>query len=131
LLDKIISGTDGITTINVVNGSMVIIGDVNTSTIDIGDIQALGNGADLNQASVLLHETVEQYEIQVKGKPIIKAHLSASGAERLVTGSYIDPINRPIGNGQMLVHVLTPTGKTTRTIIVSMNEKGNVTGVKR
>jgi RHS repeat-associated protein len=131
LLDKIINGADGMTSINVENGSTAIIGDVNTGTIDIGDIQALGSGADLNQESALLHETVEQYEIQVKGKSSIKAHLSASGAERLVTGSYIDPINRPIGNGQMLVPVLDPTGKTIRTIIVSINEKGNVTGIKR
>ena len=131
LLDKIINGADGMTSINVENGSMAIIGDVNTGTIDIGDIQALGSGADLNQESALLHETVEQYEIQVKGKSSIKAHLSASGAERLVTGSYIDSINRPIGNGQMLVPVLDPTGKTIRTIIVSINEKGNVTGIKR
>jgi RHS repeat-associated protein len=93
LLDKIINGADGMTSINVENGSTAIIGDVNTGTIDIGDIQALGSGADLNQESALLHETVEQYEIQVKGKSSIKAHLSASGAERLVTGSYIDPIN--------------------------------------
>lgn len=78
MLDNIISGTDGMTTINVENGSSVIIGDVNTSTIDIGDIQALGNGPDLNQESALLHETVEQYGVQVKGKSaeLIWMHLA-------------------------------------------------------
>ena len=40
LLDKIINGADGMTSINVENGSTAIIGDVNTGTIDIGDIQA-------------------------------------------------------------------------------------------
>lgn len=131
MLDNIISGTDGMTTINVENGSSVIIGDVNTSTIDIGDIQALGNGPDLNQESALLHETVEQYGVQVKGKSAVRAHLDASGAERLVTGSYIDPFNRPIENGHMLVLVLSSTGEKIRTIIVPIDRNGNVTGIKR
>ena len=131
LLDNIISGTDGMTTINVEKGSSVIIGDVNLSSIDIGDIQALGSGPDLNQESALLHETVEQYGIQVKGKSAVKAHLDASGAERLVTGSYIDPFNRLIENGCMLVPVLSSTGEKIKTIIVPIDRNGNVTGIKR
>ena len=131
LLDNIISGTDGMTIINVENGSSVIIGDVNTSTIDIGDIQALGNGPDLNQESALLHETVEQYGVQVKGKSAVRAHLDASGAERLVTGSYIDPFNRPIENGRMFVTVLSSSGEKIKTIIIPIDRNGNVTGIKR
>lgn len=57
--------------------------------------------------------------------------MDASGAERLVTGSYIDPFNRPIENGHMLVPVLSSTGEKIRTIIVPIDRNGNVTGIKR
>jgi len=131
-LDKVISGTDGMTTINVVNGTSVVIGDVNLRTIDIGDIQALGNGTDVNQSSALLHETFEQYGVQVKGQTSMAAHLNASGVERLVTGSYVDPINRPLAGGQLSVPVLNPiTGNTIKTVIIYVNRAGNVTGIKR
>ena len=132
VLNRVISGTDGMTTINVVNGTSVVIGDVDTSTIDIGDIQALGNGTDVNQGSALLHETIEQYGIQVKGQTSIMAHLNASGVERIVTGSYVDPINRFLDGGQLSVPILDQTtGNPLKTVIIYVNNKGNVTGIKR
>jgi RHS repeat-associated protein len=131
-LDKVISGTDGMTTINVANGTSVVIGDVNTSTIDIRDIQVLGNGTDINQGSALLHETIEQYGVQIKGQTPTVAHLKASGAERMVTGSYADPINRFLVSGQLSVPILDPaTGNTLKTVIIYVNNSGNVIGIRR
>ena len=130
-LNKVISGTDGMTTINVVNGTSVVIGDVSTATIDIGDIQALGNGSDVNQGSALLHETFEQYGVQVKGQAPTTAHLRASGVERAVTGSYVDPINRPLVNGQLSVPVLDASGNVIKTVIIHVDSAGNVTGITR
>lgn len=127
-----ISGTDGMTTINVANGTSVVIGDVNTSTIDIRDIQVLGNGADINQGSALLHETIEQYGVQIKGQTPTVAHLKASGVERMVTGSYVDPINRFLVSGQLSVPILDPaTGNTLKTVIIYVNNSGNVIGIRR
>lgn len=117
---------------NVVNRTSVVIGDVNAKTIDIGDIQALGNGTDVNQGSALLHETFEQYGVQVKGYAPMKAHSNASGVERLVTGSYVDPVNRYLEGGQLSVPILDPfIGNTIKTVIIYVNGAGNVTGVKR
>ena len=131
-LNKVISGTDGMTTINVVNGTSVVIGDVIAKTIDIGDIQALGNGKDINQGSALLHETIEQYGVQVKGQGPKSAHLKASGAERLVTGSYVDPLNRYNEGGKFRIPILDPiTESPIKTVIIYVNGKGNVTGIKR
>lgn len=109
-----------------------MIGDVNTATIDIGDIQALGEGSDINQSSAILHETVEQYNIQIKDQNHMKAHLKASGAERLVTGSYVHPIDRFTNNGEMHVPILSPSGsEIQKTVVIYINSVGNVIGIKR
>jgi len=120
------------TTINVVNGTSVVIGDVNTRTIDIGDIQALGNGTDINQGSTLLHETFEQYGVQVKKQTSTTAHLIASGIERFVTGSYVDPLNRPLIGGQLSIPILNSiTRDTLRIIIIHVDSINNITGITR
>ncbi|WP_321439185.1 RHS repeat-associated core domain-containing protein [uncultured Bacteroides sp.] len=129
-LSKVIDG-NGMTTINVVNNTPVVIGDVKTKTIDIGDIKALGNGTDVNQGSALLHETWEQYEIQVKGQTEIKAHLNAAGIENLVTGSRTDPINRFLTRGQLSVPILDSLGNVVKTVVINVNSAGNVTNITR
>lgn len=129
-LSKVIDG-NGMTTINIVDGTPVVIGDVKTKTIDIGDIKALGNGTDVNQESALLHETWEQYGVQVKGQTEIKAHLSAAGVENLVTGSRTDPINRFLTGGQLSVPILDSSGNVVKTIIIHVNSAGNVTNITR
>ena len=132
LLNNIVNGTDGTTLLNVENGTPIVIGDVNTATIDIGDIQALGEGSDINQSSAILHETVEQYNIQIKDQNHMKAHLKASGAERLVTGSYVHPIDRFTNNGEMRVPILSPSGsEIQKTVVIYINSVGNVIGIKR
>jgi len=73
------------TTINVVNNTNVEIGDIGTATIDIGDIKAL-NGKMATSAGALIHETWEQYQVQVKNKRPKMAHISAIGTENVVVG---------------------------------------------
>ena len=130
VLSKIIDG-NVMTTINVENSTSVVIGDAKTKTIDIGDIKALGNGTDVNQGSALLHETWEQYEIQVKGQTEIKAHLNAAGVENLVTSSRTDPVNRFLTDGKLRVPILDSSGNVVKTVIIYVNSAGNVTNITR
>ena len=85
ILNKIVN-TQGVTKLNVENGSMVRIGDVNTGTIDIGDIKALGGETPINDIGALFHETYEQYEIQVYNKDINTAHIEACAKEGALSG---------------------------------------------
>jgi hypothetical protein len=131
-LDKIINGTDGMTTINVVNGTADVIGNVTTATIDIGDIQALGTGTDINQGSALLHETWEQYGVQVRGQAPINAHIGAASVESLVVGVLPDPLNRSNVGGNMVIPILDPMTRTIlKTVTIHINAVGNVTGITR
>jgi len=91
------------TTINVVNRSSdVLIGNVNTATIDIGDIKAL-NGRIASSAGALIHETLEQYNVQAKVVGNNTAHVRATRTENSVTGYQADPFTRIQGNENMLV----------------------------
>jgi hypothetical protein len=50
----------------------------------------------------------------------------------MVTGSYVDPINRFLVSGQLSVPILDPaTGNTLKTVIIYVNNSGNVTGIRR
>ncbi|MCC8185988.1 MAG: hypothetical protein LIP08_00355 [Bacteroides sp.] len=129
-LNQIISD-NGITTINVVNSTPDVIGTAATATVDIADIQALGDGAYINQSSALLHQTWEQYAIQVKGQNVTKAHLNAAAVENLVTGSRPDPLHRYLQNGCLSVSILDSSGNILRTVIIQVNTMGNVTGITR
>jgi hypothetical protein len=67
-LNIVINGA-GTTTINVVqNSESVLIGELSSATIDVGDMAKLPNGtggfAPINSASTLIHEVWEQYQIQ-------------------------------------------------------------------
>lgn len=85
-LDKVVNGTDGMTTINVVNESEdVLIGLASAAKIDIGDIQKIGNG-NVSSGGALMHETWEQYKIQVGKVDINKAHKQAIGVENTISG---------------------------------------------
>lgn len=77
-----------ITTINVVNNSKeVVIADGNSATIDIGDIKKIGDHGFVTSGSVIGHEILEQYYMQVKGCTINNAHLYASSKEQGMTRS--------------------------------------------
>ena len=50
----------------------------------------------------------------------------------MVTGSYVDPINRFLVSGQLSVPILDPaTGNTLKTVIIYVNNSGNVIGIRR
>jgi hypothetical protein len=92
-LGAVVNGTDGMTTINVVNGDNgVQFGDITTATIDIGDIGALPTAelAPITSGSVLIHEVTEQYNMQVKvatldpRNPGLDAHKKAARVEGTV-----------------------------------------------
>ena len=75
------------TTINIVdNSSEILIGDASKKTIDIGDIQALGDNAPTSSSAALLHETNEQFLVQAKGVKLFKAHNSSIQMEAKYTG---------------------------------------------
>ncbi len=75
------------TTINIVdNSSEILIGDASKKTIDIGDIQALGDNDPTSSSAALLHETNEQFLVQAKGVELFKAHNSSIQMEAKYTG---------------------------------------------
>lgn len=87
-------------TLNVVNNSEeVMIGDVNTSTIDIGDILALGDECIVNAGTSLMHETKEQFDIQIKKISVINAHRNAVGLENSMMNAQISVIRECFGFG--------------------------------
>ena len=75
------------TTINIVdNSAEILIGDASKKTIDIGDIQALGDNGPTSSSAALLHETDEQFLVQAKGVELFKAHNSSIRMEAKYTG---------------------------------------------
>ena len=57
--------------------------------------------------------------------------MKASGTERMVTGSYVDPINRFLVSGQLSVPILdSVTENILKTVIIYVNNSGNVTGIR-
>ena len=82
--------------------SKVFVGNVNTATIDIGDIKAL-NGRIASSAGALIHETEEQYRIQVKKLDNVTAHKKATIIENTVTGYNTDYRTRLINDGNIPV----------------------------
>lgn len=87
IINRVIND-DGLVTLNVVNNSeSVVIGDVSTATIDVGDMLALGDDCHVNAGTTLMHETYEQYEIQTKSIAIALAHCHAIGIEKVMMNS--------------------------------------------
>ncbi len=118
--------------INIVNNSSdIIIADANDKKIDIGDVNAIGEGAYINKYSVLAHETYEAYNYQAKNIPLKNAHLNASGIERLMTGSYIDPLERDINaNGISNIPIRNANNVIIHNIIIH-TANGNIKKVSR
>jgi hypothetical protein len=119
----------GMTTINVVKDDTgVLIGDVTTSTIDIGDMSKLPTGgfAPVNSASTMIHEVWEQYQVQVNSvslnpaNPNWDAHVKSTRLEGTVIqqGMGISPVREMVpaasstgymdvnsSNGKARIHV--------------------------
>lgn len=137
-LDKVINGTDGMTSINVVRDSeQVPIGVSATQTIDIGDIEKIGEGA-VSSGGALMHETWEQYKMQVGGLDVTRAHIQAVGLETAISGKqrigfggefHYDYSNLKTGVKSSTGTIIVPLKNTPSTLIYL--NKNNVTRVIR
>jgi hypothetical protein len=140
-LGTIING-NGMTTINfTMNDQNTLVGDITTATVDMGDVQAFGNGQWVDQAGAFIHEVHEQYQVQVVNQAQqtpannLRAHIRATGVEGRTTGNVYNP-DRPTtpnaaGNGgTVTVPVRNPaTGQWHNVTIQYQNN--NVTGIIR
>jgi hypothetical protein len=133
-LNTIFNG-NGMTNINVVNNdNNVLVGDINTHTMDIGDIQQFGTGQWVDQTGAFIHEANEQYNLQVNHTSQQTAHIRATVTESRTTGNVYDPI-RPSsapasGTGTVTVPVRDPaTGQWHNVMVNYVN--GNVISITR
>ncbi len=95
-LSKIIKDEKTVT-LNIVNNSEdVVIGDIETARVDIGDIMALGDDKHVTSGTTIMHETYEQYYIQTHPLPsgkkernefYAKAHCNDIGVEKVIMNS--------------------------------------------
>ena len=134
ILNRVISDKQT-TTLNVQKNVPEIIGDIKTGSVDVNDLDKLGDGEFINASSALLHETYEQYQIQTKNTHPTKAHLNAAGAEERVTGTFPSPLQREanIENRQMVIPILNGIKHDTQvgTVTILFDENNNITNVKR
>ena len=134
ILNRVISDKQT-TTLNVQKNVPEIIGDIKTGSVDVNDLDKLGDGEFINASSALLHETYEQYQIQTKNTHPTKAHLNAAGAEERVTGTFPSPLQREanIENRQMVIPILNGIEHDTQvgTVTILFDENNNITNVKR
>ncbi|MEI9921870.1 MAG: RHS repeat-associated core domain-containing protein [Bacteroidota bacterium] len=88
--------SNGVATVNVANNSEnVVIGDIASNTIDVGDMQKLGTDGKVNAQKAMVHEMTENYGVQVKGQAPNVAHLSGNNAESRIGGGVIlNPFDR-------------------------------------
>ena len=93
------------TTINMVeNSSTIFIGEAETATIDMADINALGEGVAIDSHSAFMHELNEQFLIQVKGTNVNAAHRNSRMLESRMKGGRIFVSNfEPAGHLQVTV----------------------------
>lgn len=95
-LSKVTTG-NGVATINLVdNSEKVVIGDIATNTVDVGDMQRLGTDGKITAQKTLIHEVSENYDVQVNKTSTMGAHLKAANAENRIGKAILDPINRSI-----------------------------------
>lgn len=89
--------SNGVATINVANNNEnVVIGDIASNTIDVGDMQKLGTDGKVTAQKTMVHEMSENYGVQVKGQTAVQAHMAASNAENRLGGAIISPLGRNI-----------------------------------
>lgn len=81
---------------------------------------------DTSDVSSIMHETYENYLVQVLKSNINYAHRKASELEYRITGYFIPPFERDIESNSLKLHVLIPSDyyKYIRTI------KSNIVPIK-
>ena len=106
---KTIIDDEGNTILNVTNNSEeTLIGDISKHEIDVGDMQQLKNQKELNDVSSMMHETYENYQVQVLGLNIRYAHKKASELEYFITDYFIRPFERNIDANSLKLHIVIP-----------------------
>lgn len=107
-------------------------GNFEKGVIDVGDVKKFGNGPGATQASIGIHEIVEQYYKQVKGDPFKIAHDKGFRAENLV-GGYSrqgdDPTFLPAGAGRASTTYIMSNGTRVKVSLGLSN--GNIVVLKR
>ena len=84
---------NGVATVNVaVNSEGVVIGELASNTIDVGDMAKLGTDGKVTAQSSLVHEVRENYDSQVLKKTPTAAHMSGARAEGVINGITPSPI---------------------------------------
>ncbi|MBD5344899.1 MAG: hypothetical protein HDR90_07960 [Bacteroides sp.] len=135
-----IINNENTTTINLSRNIGVPIGDARTATIDMDDVEKLGNGEYVCAVGAIVHETFEQYGIQKtpaeeKDTPkkldtvIYYNHNRASRRESKVVGATIPP-ERSIDSNSLVINISSkeskPIGKVTCTL-----KNGSIVSVER
>lgn len=140
-LNTVING-NGMTTVNfTMNDQNTLVGDITTGTVDMGDVQAFGNGQYVDQAGAFIHEVHEQYQVQVvnQGQQTNannwNAHRRATAVEGRVTGSVSNPMRPSTPNaagngGTVTVPVWDATTNQWHNVTIQY-QNNNVTGVTR
>ncbi len=113
---------EGVTTLNLDLNSSVFIGDINSATIDVGDLESIGSGEYVSDISTFTHELVEQYNYQVSlppkqlnGKDMkTKAHEVAMQSETAIMKT-VSSVDRQSLGGVMFIDIY-PFGSTYMTI---------------
>ena len=118
-----IIGDKNMTKINVCSNSKdVIIGDISKTTMDVGDMAAIKDKKAITPVSTIMHETYENYIVQVEKAPINSAHKMASNLEASITGYMIGPFQRETTSDGLILQVIYPKAKT---IIIKL-KNGNI-----
>ena len=137
VFDKIseIIDNDKETYINIVSDSTsVLIGDVNRAEVDIKDIETIGTEYSwCTSVSTLMHETVEQYRLQVahnnekSTENIIRSHVNASSFEGRVVGVSVSSEERYITPSTLTITIGPPNSVEGKVII--HHRYNNPTGI--
>jgi hypothetical protein len=124
--------SNGVATVNVANNSEnVVIGDISTNTIDVGDMQKLGTDGKVNAQKAMVHEMTENYGVQVKGQTTTAAHMAGANVENQLgagSGVILSPLNRfntpsttTPGLSTLQIPVLKPAGNGSVSITLYKN----------
>ena len=118
-----------ITTINVIeNSSTIFIGEAETATIDMADIEFIGEGIAIDSHSAFMHEINEQYLIQVKGRDPYPAHNASRQLEAQMKGESIN-VSNYYPAGYVVVSVTQKGGQIHQASILHLN--GTILYVER
>jgi RHS repeat-associated protein len=110
------------------NSTTAMIANAKTHELDVADIKKFGNGPGPTQSSVLAHELVEQYGIQVKGADYQKAHQKGLQAEAYINGFTRSREEYNLPSGRILT-TYTGNGQAIKVLLIYANN--NIISIER